>query len=142
MATLQTKPSREDVASFLSALSDPSRHQDCVTLLALMQEIMDTEPKLWAGSIIGFGEQHYTYASGHQGDTFLVGFASRKQALTLYGLSGFKQETELLDKLGKYTTGKGCLYIKHRDDVDLPTLRQLIQQSAHSRSLQSDRDNA
>ncbi len=129
MATLKTKPSSEDIEPFLNAISDTSRRQDCFTLLTMMQEVTDTEPKLWADSIIGFGEHHYKYASGHEGDTFLVGFAPRKQALTLYGLAGSKQQEHLLEKLGKYKAGKGCLYIKHLDDVDLPTLRELIQHS-------------
>jgi hypothetical protein len=79
--------------------------------------------------MVGFGDHHYKYASGHEGDTFIVGFSPRKQNLTLYILSGFDHEEQLLEKLGKYKTGKSCLYIKSLDDVHLPTLRSLIQQS-------------
>jgi hypothetical protein len=126
---LKTKPTGENVTRFLNEISDEKRRRDCFTLLELMGEITRTEPKLWASSMIGFGDCHYKYASGHEGDWFLIGFASRKQNLTVYVLSGFEQQEQLLGKLGKYKTGKGCLYIKNLEDIHLPTLRELIRKS-------------
>jgi hypothetical protein len=123
MAELKTKPTGEDVEKFLNGVSEERKRQDSFTILALMKQVTGLEPRMWGGSLIGFGEYHYKYASGHEGDTFLVGFSPRKQALTLYILSGFEQQAPLLAKLGKFKTGVGCLYIKSLEDVDLPTLR-------------------
>lgn len=129
MADLKTKPTGEDVEQFLNGIGDEKKSQDGLALLELMKQITQMEPKLWGSSLIGFGNYHYKYASGHEGDTFLVGFSPRKQALTLYVLSGFEQQEALLQKLGKFKTGGGCLYIKKLEDVDLPTLRTFIQLS-------------
>ena len=129
MAEVKTKPTGEDVKQFLNGISDAGRRQDCFTLLEQMRQITKTEPKLWASSMVGFGDRHYKYESGREGDTFLIGFSPRKQNLTLYGLLGIDQKEQLLLKLGKYKAGKGCLYIKQLGDIDLPTLRELIQQS-------------
>ena len=129
MAEQKTTPTGEDAHDMLNTIGDASKRQDCLALLAMMREITQVEPKVWAGSMVGFGDHHYKYASGREGDTFVVGFAPRKQALTLYVLSGFEGQEQLLEKLGRYTTGKGCLYVKRLADVDLPTLRQLIERS-------------
>ena len=129
MADQNTKPTGEDVENFLNGVDDEKRRRSCFTLLELMREITHTEPKLWSGNMVGFGDYHYKYASGRQGDTFLVGFAPRKENLVLYVLTDSQQQAPLLDKLGKYKTGKGCLYIKSVDDIHLPTLRSLIEQS-------------
>jgi Domain of unknown function (DU1801) len=129
MAEPKTKPTGEDVESFLNNMSDEKKRQDCFTLLEMMKQITNLEPKIWASSMVGFGDYHYKYASGHEGDAFIVGFSPRKQNLTLYILTGFEGEQQLLEKLGKHTTGKGCLYVKRLDDVHLPTLRSLIQHS-------------
>jgi hypothetical protein len=129
MAELKTKPTGEDVKQFLNSINDEKKRQDSFTLLEMMREITRIEPKLWASSMVGFGDHHYRYASGREGDTFLIGFAPRKQELALYGLSGSEQKEQMLAKLGKYKGGTGCLYIKRLDDIDLPTLRELIRQS-------------
>ncbi len=84
---------------------------------------------MWGSSIVGFGNYHYKYESGREGDWFLTGFSPRKQNLTLYIMPGFAQYDELMKKLGKHKTGKSCLYIKSLEDINLPTLKQLIQQS-------------
>jgi hypothetical protein len=94
-----------------------------------MREITGEEPAMWGSSIVGFGSYHYVYASGREGDWFLTGFAPRKQALTMYIMSGFSEYDELLEKLGKFKTGKACLYVKKLDDIHLPTLKKLIRQS-------------
>jgi hypothetical protein len=129
MAELKTKPTEQSVEQFLQGVPDEQRRRDCFTMLELMRQITGTDPKLWGSSIVGFGSYHYKYASGHEGDSFLTGFSPRKQNLTLYLMAGFEQYDALMQKLGKHTTGKSCLYIKRLTDIDLPTLRELIQQS-------------
>lgn len=131
MAELKTKPTDQSVEAFLNGLSDEKKRQDSFTLLALMRQVTGSEPKMWGSSIIGFGDYHYTYASGRKGDWFLTGFSPRKQNLTVYLTAGFDQYEALLKQLGKHTTGKSCLYIKKLEDIDLPTLKTLIEQSVN-----------
>ncbi len=135
MAELKTKPNDGSVEAFLNSVENEKRRQDSFIILELMREVTGAEPKMWGSSIVGFGSYHYTYASGREGDWFLVGFAPRKQALTLYIMSGFEQYDVLMTDLGKYKTGKSCLYVKKIEDVDLETLRELVRQSmAHMAS--------
>jgi uncharacterized protein YdhG (YjbR/CyaY superfamily) len=94
-----------------------------------MKQAARAEPEMWGSSIIGFGRYRYKYESGREGEWFLTGFSPRKQNLTLYIMAGFEEYDELLKQLGKYKTGKACLYIKRLDEVNLPTLKKLIQQS-------------
>jgi hypothetical protein len=91
-----------------------------------MKQVTRKKPKMWGPSIVGFGEYHYRYESGHEGDSFLAGFSPRKQNLTLYIMAGFTRYDGLMKKLGKYKTGKSCLYIKKLDDIDLSVLGELI----------------
>lgn len=95
-----------------------------------MQEVTGAEPRLWGSSIVGFGDYHYKYESGREGDWFVTGFSPRKQNLTLYIMAGFDNYDQLLSRLGKYKTGKSCLYINKLDDVDLDVLKELVAQSA------------
>jgi hypothetical protein len=129
MAELKTKPSDQNVTRFLEAIPDARTRQDCFTLVQIMRQITKAEPKMWGPSIVGFGSYHYTYASGREGDWFLAGFSPRKQNLTLYIMAGFEQYEELLRKLGKHKTGKSCLYLNRLDEIHLPTLKKMIQQS-------------
>lgn len=129
MAELKTKPNDQSVEAFLGAVTDETKRQDSLTILELMTHATGAEARMWGDSIIGFGNYHYTYASGRDGDWFLTGFAPRKRNLTLYIMSGFSQYDELLGKLGKFKIGKSCLYINKLEDVDLPTLRALVEQS-------------
>ncbi len=129
MAELKTKLNNRSVERFLNGISDEQKRQDCFTLLALMKQITRAEPKMWGSSIVGFGTYHYTYASGREGDWFLTGFSPRKQSLTLYIMAGFREFDEVLKKLGKHSTGKSCLYVKRLEDIHLPTLKKLVQQS-------------
>ena len=124
MAELKTKPTTESVDKYLKAIPDPVKRQDSIALLKLMTEITGQKPKMWGPSIVGFGTYHYKYASGHEGDCAIIGFSPRKQNLTLYVLDGSAEENELLERLGKHSTGKCCLYIKRLGDVDLPTLKK------------------
>jgi Domain of unknown function (DU1801) len=134
MAELKTKPTHESVEKYLKGITDPVKRQDSLTVVKLMAEITGQKPKMWGPSIVGFGSYHYKYPSGQEGDWPIVGFSPRKQNLTLYVLNGSAGEDELLQKLGKHSTGKSCLYIKRLDDVDMPTLKRLIKRSYTSKT--------
>jgi len=129
MAELKTKLNDASVTEFLNGIADERKRRDCFTVLELMQQVTAMEPKMWGSSMVGFGTYHYKYASGREGDSFLTGFSPRKQNLTLYIMAGFEQYDELLQKLGKHSTGKSCLYIKRVEDINLATLRELVKQS-------------
>jgi hypothetical protein len=129
MAELKTKVNDRSVERFLKGIPDKQKREDAFTLLALMKQVTRAEPKMWGSSIIGFGRYHYEYASGRAGDWFLAGFSPRKQNLTLYIMGGFDGYDELLKTLGRHKTGKACLYLNRLDDVHMPTLKKLIQQS-------------
>lgn len=130
MAELKTKVNDASVEGFLAGIEDEKKRQDSFTLLALMKRVTQTEPKMWGDSIIGFGSYHYKYASGREGDWPIVGFSPRKQALTIYLMQDWTPHTDLLTRLGKYKSGKACLYIKKLEDIDLGILEQLIQRAA------------
>ena len=125
MAELKTKPTDASVDAYLSAIPDEQRQEECQVIAEMMQRATKAKAQMW-GSMIGFGSYHYKYPSGREGDWFLTGFAPRKKALTLYIMAGFVQYDALLEKLGKYRTGKSCLYIKRLADVDLKVLEKLI----------------
>jgi len=132
MAEAKTKPTKTSVEKFLNSIADEGRREDCRAILSLMKQVTKCEPEMWGSSIVGFGRYHYKYESGHEGDCPITGFSPRKQNLTLYVgdcASGFDNYTDLLQKLGKHTTGKTCLYIKRLADIDLPTLKKMIQRS-------------
>ncbi|MGD1844002.1 MAG: DUF1801 domain-containing protein [Salibacteraceae bacterium] len=131
MAKLKTAPNAGDVTAFLAEVADDQKRKDCETLLTWMSEITGSEAQLWGPSIVGFGDYHYRYASGREGDWFLTGFSPRKQNLTLYLMSGFEGYEDLLAKLGKYKTGKSCLYIKRLEDVNAEVLQKLVAASVN-----------
>ncbi|MFC4335247.1 DUF1801 domain-containing protein [Salininema proteolyticum] len=123
----------EKITQTLDRVKVKRRRADAGRLVEIMSEVTGEEPVLWPGNIIGFGSYHYKYASGREGDTVKVGFAPRAAALTLYGLiqrygedTAALENDELLQNLGTFTTGVGCLYIKYLDDVDEAVLRELI----------------
>jgi hypothetical protein len=126
MAENQTKATKESVPEFIGALTDESRRADAKALVKLMQSVTGEKPKMWGPSIIGFGSYHYVYESGREGDMPVIGFSPRKAATVVYGAMGFGEAEELLAKLGKHTTGKGCLYIKKLSDVDHKVLETLV----------------
>jgi len=131
MAELKTKPTDGNVITFIDGVEDEQRRKDCHTILKLMRDVTEEEPKMWGGSIVGFGTYHYVYASGREGDWPLAGFSPRKQSLTLYIMAGFKRYDELMGKLGKHKTGKSCLYVSKLDDIDVDVLRELVQASVN-----------
>jgi hypothetical protein len=115
--------------AFIEAITDETKRADAKALVKLMQSASGEKPKMWGPSIIGFGSIHYKYESGREGDMPLVGFSPRKAASVLYGAIGFDGAEKLLAKLGKHTTGKGCLYIKKLSDVDQKVLQTLVAKS-------------
>lgn len=126
MAELKTKPSQDSVTAFLADWPDPAQQADALALQSLMAELSGQPAVLW-GKMVGFGTYHYRYASGHEGDSFRIGFALGKQKLTVYILPGFERFAPLMEKLGKYKTGKSCLYLRRLADIDPAVLRALIQ---------------
>jgi hypothetical protein len=134
MAQLKTRPTRASVSAFLAAIPDPGRRADCRKVAAILRRATGARPRMWGPSIVGFGTHHYRYASGREGDWFIIGFAPRKDALTLYLMGGYQRHGPLLRKLGRHQRGRGCLYIKRLADVDLAVLTRLVQVSvAHAR---------
>ena len=126
MAELKTKKNDASVTQFLDTIADEKKRADAYTILDLMQKATKAEPKMWGSSIVGFGSTHYVYASGREGDWLLMGFSPRKQNLTLYAMGPGWHNYDAIKDLGKYTLGKGCLYIKKLDDVKIPALKKLI----------------
>jgi hypothetical protein len=130
MAEPKTKPTNQSVKEFLNEIPEPERRADCFAVAKMMEEITGEKPTMWGPSIVGFGTHHYKYASGREGDWPIAAFAPRKRDLTVYLMVGFEKNAELMEKLGKHSTGKSCLYIKRLSDIDVPTLRKLIKESA------------
>lgn len=129
MAELKTKANTASVDAFLKKAASGKRLEDCYAIIDMMKKITKEEPKMWGPSIIGFGQYHYKYESGREGDMCATGFSPRKQALTVYIIAGFKRYAELMDKLGKFKTGSSCLYIKSLTDIDMKVLKELVAES-------------
>src|SRR5437763_8971729 len=137
MAENKTKPTKASVAEFIDAIDDQTKRADAKALGKLMQSATGEKPKMWGPSIIGFGSLHYVYDTGREGDMPLIGFSPRKAANVLYSTTSFSGAEALLAKLGKHTTGKGCLYIKKLGDVDQKVLETLITKSVASKRANS-----
>lgn len=129
MAELKTKKNEGSVSEFLEGIADPTRREESKIILEVLRTATGEEPVMWGDSIVGFGDYHYRYASGREGDWFRVGFSPRKQALTLYLTGGYQQDTDLLQRLGRYKTGSGCLYLPKLRDVDLNVLGELVKRA-------------
>jgi Domain of unknown function (DU1801) len=129
MAENKTKASDASVDAYLTAIADPGRRSDCEALAKLMAKVAGEPPKMWGTSIVGFGSRLYKYDSGREGETCLLGFASRKGDISIYGAGTFDGREELLAKLGKHKTGKGCLYISKMSDIDVKVLEQMLKKS-------------
>ena len=129
MAELKTKPTDESVEVYLNSIEKDTQRKDSFAILNMMKDVTKTEPVMWGSSIIGFGIYKYRYASGREAEWMKIGFAPRKRNLTLYIMDGFDQYDSLLSKLGKFRTGKACLYINKLEDVDLDVLREMVERS-------------
>lgn len=129
MATSEnkTQPTDQSVESFLDSVEDEQKRVDSYALLKLIGEITGDEAVMWGSSIVGFGTYHYKYASGREGDFMVTGFSPRKRNLTIYVMPGFDQYAEILSRLGKYKTGRSCLYVNKLADIDVDVLRELLE---------------
>ncbi len=126
-AELKTKPNAITIEKFLKGIKDPQQREDSLVIIEMMKHATGDEPVMWGSAIVGFGNTHLRYASGRELDWFKIGFSPRKQNLTLYALCGTKRQQDLLKKLGKHKTGKGCLYINKLSDVNMDVLRELVE---------------
>lgn len=129
MYELKTKENDRDVIEFIEAVENPKKREDAYKLLDIFTEISGYSAKMWGPSIIGFGKYHYKYQTGHEGDAPLVGFSPRKAKISLYFATGDTNREELLEKFGKHTSGKACVYINKVADIDVEVLKALIVQS-------------
>ncbi|MDH3275249.1 MAG: DUF1801 domain-containing protein [Gammaproteobacteria bacterium] len=129
MAENKTKPTKVSVTAFIKNIENEQMRRDARKVAAMMREATGSRARMWGANIVGFGEYHYKYESGREGDFMVTGFSPRKQALTLYIIPGFRHFETLMSKLGKYKTGKSCLYIKRLSDVDEQVLKRLIVRS-------------
>jgi hypothetical protein len=129
VAENKTKTTGASVTAFISSISDEQKRADARKVAAMMRKATGKRAKMWGPSIVGYGTYHYKYASGREGDFLMTGFSPRKQALTIYVIPGFSHFENLMNKLGKYKTGKSCLYIKRLSDIDEKILEQLINRS-------------
>ena len=121
----KTRPTGEPIESWLGRIKDEERRKDCESLLKMMRKATGERPKMW-GSMVGFGDYHYQYASGHEGDCFQMGFASRKPDLVLYVMSGPERHAALLARLGRHKLCKCCVYIRRLSDVNAAVLDKLL----------------
>ena len=126
MAENKTKPTVASVTAFLNKVQDAQRRSDCYAILKMMQAVSKKEPVMWGSSIIGFGTFHYVYESGREGDTVVIGFSPRKESISIYMMYSLDKVKDELVRLGKYKTGKGCLYIKSLSDVDTAALKRVL----------------
>ncbi|WP_018127064.1 DUF1801 domain-containing protein [Balneola vulgaris] len=138
MAENKTRPTDLKVSDYLAAIENDQRREDCTVIHDMMKEVTQKSPKMWGHAIVGFGTYHYKYESGREGDMLMTGFSNRVNAITLYVMTGFPRHQDLMDKLGKYKTGKSCLYIKKLADVDINVLRELIEASYEACSQKYD----
>jgi hypothetical protein len=131
MTKLKTKENKTSVKGFIEKVKDEQIKKDCNVLIKLMRKITKSGPKMWGNSIVGFGNYHYKYASGREGDWMLTGFSPRKQALTIYTMCDIKKKSSLLRKLGIHKHSVSCIYVKKLDDIDLNILEKLIKESIY-----------
>ena len=126
MAELKTKKTNASVTAYLNAIGDKQKRADCKAIAKMIRDATGKRARMWGGSIVGYGSYDYKYASGHEGNWPICGFSPRAQNITIYIMPGFSKFEKLMKKLGKYKTGKSCLYIKKLDDVDRRVLGDLI----------------
>ena len=129
MAELKTKPTKASVKAFIDSIEDGQKRADARKIASMMRRATGARAKLWGASIVGYGSYKYTNTRGKEFEWMLTGFSPRKQALTIYIMPGFSNFERLMSKLGKYKTGKSCLYIKRLSDVDEDVLERLINES-------------
>jgi hypothetical protein len=125
MAELKTKKTELSVQAFITKIPQEQKRKDALVIPDLMEKATKAKGKMWGTAIIGFGDRRLKYESGRELDWFVMGFSPRKQNFALY-ISGAVKQSTLLKKLGKYKTGKGCLYVNKLEEVNLPVLNEII----------------
>ena len=136
MSDLKTRPSADSVAAFIESIDDPRRQREARQLVALISDATGEPPVMWGANIVGFGSYHYRYASGREGDWMLTGFSPRKAKLSIYLMDGVERHADELAKMGPYTNGVSCLYLKSLDAVDEEVLSDVVRASvAHVREV-------
>jgi Domain of unknown function (DU1801) len=133
MAANKTVETEADVTAFIGNVADERQRADAATLCDIMARVSGEPPKMWGPSIIGFGSYHYVYESGREGDSLRIGFSPRKGQTVLYGLGIAEADANTMARLGKYKTGKGCLYLKRLADVDIGALEELCRAALSSK---------
>ncbi len=141
MAELKTKENDANVDDFLNSVEHEKRKTDALKVKEIFDRITGWQAKMWGNSIVGYGSYDYKYASGRSGTWMITGFSPRKTALTLYIMPGFKRYEGLMAKLGKYKTGKSCLYVNKLEDIDQAVLEELIKLSAKHMMDNYNKDN-
>lgn len=131
MSENKTKATTASVSAYLKSVAHDKRREDAQTIKKVMDKVTGWKAKMWGPSIVGYGQYHYKYDSGREGDFLITGFSPRKQALTIYIMPGFSAYDGLMAKLGKYKTGRSCLYINKLEDVDMKVLETLIRKSVN-----------
>lgn len=126
MAAQKTRPNRQSVTEFLAGIDDPAKRRDCRKIASIMRAATGRRAKMWGTSMVGYGRYEYRYESGHSGHSFEVGFSPRVKNITIYIMPGFAPYEELMKDLGRYKTGKSCLYIQRLEDIDTGILSQII----------------
>ena len=130
MTELKTKKNKSRVMNFINSIDHEGKRKDAMEILEMMRKITGEQPKMWGSSIIGFGDLHYKYASGREGDWFKCGFSPRKANISMYLMQcDISRAQDLLDQLGKHKTGKGCLYINKLADINKEILKIIIKES-------------
>lgn len=131
MSENKTKATTASVSAYLKSVAHDKSREDAQTIKKVMDKVTGWKAKMWGPSIVGYGQYHYKYDSGREGDFLITGFSPRKQALTIYIMPGFSAYDGLMAKLGKYKTGRSCLYINKLEDVDMKVLETLIRKSVN-----------
>lgn len=129
MSELKTKKNEASVTDFINKVEDEQKREDSFKLIEIMERLSGAPAKMWGGSIVGFGEYHYKYKSGREGDWMLVGFSPRKANISIYTMCDVETNKDLLDQLGKYKNGKSCIYVKRLSDINQDILEKLIVES-------------
>jgi len=133
MAQLKTRARDDDVESFLASIQDEGRQSDAREVCSLMTKAAKAPAVMWGSAIVGFGERRLRYDDGREIDWMVIGFSPRKASTTLYLSGGVELYADLLERLGKHSTGKGCLYLKRLSDVDRDVLVEVLKRSvAHA----------
>lgn len=136
MTQQKYQPTGQDITEFIESIDSVKKRADAYDLLEIFTEISGFEPKMWYPNIIGFGQYHYKYESGREGDATYLGFSPRKAKISLYLSSEFEGREELLAKFGKHTAGKACIYVNKLADIDLEVLKEMIHRSLeHTKAL-------